>query len=151
MTTVHHTAIRVGDVEASLRFWRDGLGFHLLMDERFEGDWPTLLSAPSQSLRSVFLGSAASPDGGIVELVDLGPVEPGRPVPDPPPAGFLLISVMTDVEGALARLADLELGGAPRRIEVMGVAMATVVDPDGVFVELVAAAAGDNLRSMGSP
>jgi glyoxylase I family protein len=151
MTTVHHTAIRVGDVDASLRFWRDGLGFEVLMDTRFEGDWPSLLGAPSDSLRSVFLGSAASPDGGIVELVDLGPVEPGRPVIDPPPAGFLLISVMTDVPSALARLADLGLGGDPRRIEVMGVAMATVMDPDGVLVELVESAAADNLRLTGSP
>ncbi len=151
MTTVHHTAIRVRDTDASLRFWRDGLGFKVLMDERFEGDWPTLLGAPSESLRSVFLGSPASPDGGMVELVDLGPVEPGHLVVDPPPAGFLLVSVMTDVQGALARLEELGLGGDPRRIEMMGIAMATVVDPDGVFVELVDSAAGDNLRLTDSP
>jgi catechol 2,3-dioxygenase-like lactoylglutathione lyase family enzyme len=151
MTTVHHTAIRVRDADASLRFWRDGLGFVVLMDERFEGDWPTLLGAASDSLRSVFLGSPTSPDAGIVELVDLGPVGPGHLALDPPPAGFLLISIMTDVQGALTRLADLGLGGDPRRIETMGIAMATVVDPDGVFVELVESAAGDNLRRMGAP
>ncbi|TMK83046.1 MAG: VOC family protein [Actinobacteria bacterium] len=32
---IHHTAIVVADVDASLRFWRDGLGFQLLMDDTF--------------------------------------------------------------------------------------------------------------------
>lgn len=72
MTVVHHTAIRVHDVEASLRFWSEGLGFEVLMDKTFEGDWPTLLDARSNSLRSIFLGRPDRPDSGIVELVDLG-------------------------------------------------------------------------------
>ena len=33
---IHHAAIVVADVDASLRFWRDGLGFELLMDELTE-------------------------------------------------------------------------------------------------------------------
>jgi glyoxylase I family protein len=41
VAVIHHSAICVRDVEASLRFWRDGLGFEVLMDERFTGDWPT--------------------------------------------------------------------------------------------------------------
>ena len=52
------------DVEASLRFWRDGLGFAVVMDGRFDGDWPALLRAPSTSLRAVFLGGDHTPGGG---------------------------------------------------------------------------------------
>ena len=136
MTKAHHTAICTTDVEASLRFWRDGLGFAATMDMTFEADWPTLFDAPSEQLRSVFLGDPADPSGGIVELVDLGPLAAGGPAAAPT-TGFFLISVYLDVEEALARLAQLELGGMPRRITVHGVSMAVVRDPNGVRVELI--------------
>lgn len=149
VAAIHHSAICVCDVETSLRFWRDGLGFEVLMDERFSGDWPTLLRAPSSSLRSVFLGDPAGRGAGIVELVDLGEV-PANPNPDDARAssGFLLLSVMTDLAAALDRLRALGLGGPPRRVEVDGVAMAVVVDPDGVPVELIDTAAARNLRHL---
>ena len=72
MGVIHHSAICVRDIDASLRFWRDGLGFEVLMDGSFEGDWPTLLRAPSTELRSVFLGDPAHPDAGVVEISGAG-------------------------------------------------------------------------------
>lgn len=153
MSVIHHSAICVRDVEVSLRFWRDGLGFRVMMDERFEGDWPTLFHAPTTSLRAVFLGDPAARDAGIVELVDLGEVP--APVLDaasaPASAGMLLLSVMTDLDAALERLASLGLGGTPRLIDVSGVAMAVVVDPDGVLVELVDSGASASLEHMTRP
>jgi hypothetical protein len=107
------------------------------MDMSFEGDWPTLFDAPSDELRSVFLGDPADPSGGIVELVDLGEVPTGPASLEPPATGFFLVSVYTDVDAALARLSDLGIGGTPRRITVHGVAMAVVQDPNGVRVELI--------------
>jgi catechol 2,3-dioxygenase-like lactoylglutathione lyase family enzyme len=152
MSVIHHSAICVRDVDASLRFWRDGLGFDVVMDERFEGDWRTLLHAPSTSLRAVFLGDAAHPGSGIVELVDLGEVpHPTSRADAPASAGLLLLSVMTDLHAALDRLAALELGGTPRRIEVAGIAMAVVTDPDGVLVELVDSGAVRNLERITAP
>lgn len=149
MAVIHHSAICVRDVEASLRFWRDGLGFEVLMDERFEGDWQTLFAAPSSSLRAVFLGNPAAADAGIVELVDLGDVpRSGRQAGAPASSGFLLLSVMTELGAALERLRALGLGGEPRRVEVSGVAMAVVTDPDGVLVELVDTAAVPNLERL---
>jgi len=144
---IHHTAMCVRDVDASLRFWRDGLGFQQLMDETFEGDWPTLLRGPGRTLRSVFLGDPAQPTAGIVELVDLGDVD------DPAPAeqattGFLLVSLTAPLDATLARLAELGLGGEPRRIEVHGVAMAVVLDPDGVQVELIDTGATADLERL---
>jgi catechol 2,3-dioxygenase-like lactoylglutathione lyase family enzyme len=165
VTAVHHSAICVRDVDASLRFWRDGLGFEVLLDERFDGDWPTLLGATSRSLRAVFLGNPERAESGIVELVDFGDGEQadlddaGRadvddavrepPPSSGPPRGFLLLSVLVDVETALARLGALGLGGEPRRTVVADVAMAVVVDPDGVPVELVDSGAAANLESLG--
>ncbi len=156
MTVVHHSAICVADVDESLRFWRDGLGFVVLMDERFDGDWPTLLEAPSTSLRAVFLGRPDRADAGVVELVDLGPVAAGPAgadpaSPAPPTPGFLLVSVITDVEATLDRLARLQLGGVPRRVVVSGVGMAVVHDPDGVPVELVDTGASANLERLARP
>lgn len=148
MTAVHHSAVCVRDVDASLRFWRDGLGFEVLMDHEFTGDWPGLLGAPSRSLRAVFLGDPANPGAGIVELVDLGAPPGGPESLGPPTRGFLLLSVMTDVAAALERLATFGLGGPPRRIEVAGVVMCTIVDPDGVLVELVDRRATGNLDRM---
>jgi len=146
---IHHAAICARDVEASLRFWCDGLGLEVLMDHGFEGDWPRLLRAPSPSLRAVFLGDPAAPGSGIVELVDLGEVPDGpRPAGAPAASGFLLLSLMTALDAALDRLSALDLGGEPRRIEASGVAMATVVDPDGVVVELIDTAAAPNLERI---
>jgi catechol 2,3-dioxygenase-like lactoylglutathione lyase family enzyme len=149
VSVVHHSAICATDVEESLRFWRDGLGFTVLMDERFQGDWPTLLHGPTDWLRAVFLGDPAAPDSGVVELVDLGSL-PGPAAAAPPRSGFLLLSVFTDVAAALDRLAGLGLGGVPRRVEVSGVAMAVVCDPDGVLVELVDTGASANLGRLSS-
>ena len=133
------------------------------MDMHFDGDWRTLFGAPANRLRSIFLGDPARPDAGIVELVqfgsettaprsegsgawsrpvyaDLGPrdVAPASPAARP---GFFLLSCYVDVDTVLDRLRALDLGGEPRRIVVPGpggdVQMATVVDPDGVLVELI--------------
>ena len=148
MPVIHHSAICVRDVDASLRVWRDGLGFGVLMDHRFEGDWPTLLRAPGRDLRAVFLGDPARPDAGIVELVDLGDVPEAGPDAGAAREGILLLSVMTDVEAALDRLTGLGLGGTPRRITNHGVAIAVVVAPDGTAVELIDDPAAANLDAL---
>lgn len=139
---VHHSAIVVRDVDASLRFWRDGVGFEVMMDMSFDGDWRSLFEARSNRLRSVFLGDPRSPDAGIVELVQFDQGAEDRAALTAPREGFFLLSCFVDVDETLARLAALELGGEPRRITVPGAAgatvqMATVVDPDGVLVELI--------------
>ncbi|HUF85046.1 MAG TPA: VOC family protein [Acidimicrobiia bacterium] len=144
MTTVHHSAICVRDVDASLRFYRDGLGLETLMDHAFDGDWPSLFDAPSTRLRSVFLGDPGRPDVGIVELVAFDGAPPvGPATAGPLAAGFFLLSFFVEVDETLARFEDLGLGRDVRRIEVPGpdgpVAMATLRDPDGVLVELVGA------------
>jgi catechol 2,3-dioxygenase-like lactoylglutathione lyase family enzyme len=141
MARVHHSAIVVRDVETSLRFWRDGLGFEVTMDMHFDGDWITLFGAPTNRLRSIFLGDLARTDAGIVELVQFAEGSPAPPAAPAVGAGFFLLSCFVDVDAVLDRLRALGLGGEPRRIVVPSpggdVQMATVVDPDGVLVELI--------------
>ena len=135
---IHHTAICTRDMAASVRFWREGLGFSDLMNERFEGDWPTLFRARKPVLHSIFLGDPDEPQSGIIELVDFeGGVEDGT-APAEPTEGFFLVSVYTDIEAALERMAALGFGGAESRIELdVGVKMAVLLDPNGVRVELI--------------
>jgi catechol 2,3-dioxygenase-like lactoylglutathione lyase family enzyme len=145
---VHHSAVYTRDVDASLRFYRDGLGLQVLMDHEFDGDWRTLFDAPGNRLRSVFLGDPETPDAGIVELVAFAEDVTGDAgsgaSPAPPEPGFFLLSFFVDVPDTLARLDTLGLDGGARRIRVPGpagdVEMATVRDPDGVLVELVGTA-----------
>ena len=139
---IHHSVVVVRDLEASLRFYRDGLGLEVMQDRQVEGDWPGLLDAPGRSLRAVFLGDPRVPDdhSGVLELnLFDGDVAEGPPA-SPRSSGFLLLSFFADVEATLGRLAGLGLGGSPRRVTQPTpngqVTIATVRDPDGVLVLL---------------
>lgn len=153
MAAVHHSAILSTDVEQSLRFWRDGLGFVVLMDEVFAGPWPTLFDGPTERLRAIFLGDPSRSDAGIVELVSFVDEE-GEPVVTQPadasPTGsaFFLLSVVTDLTATLQRLRELGLDVDPRVAEVAGIAMAAIRDPDGVRVELVDDGGAANLDRL---
>ena len=142
MIGVHHTAIVTADVEDSLRFWRDGLGFSELLDYEFTGDWPTLFDATTDVLRSIFLGDPATPDTGIVELVVFEGAGAAAPAVPGPSHGFFLISLQRDVDPTLARLAGVGFTDGVRRISMPApggktVEMAVITAPDGVRVELI--------------
>jgi catechol 2,3-dioxygenase-like lactoylglutathione lyase family enzyme len=142
VTGIHHTAIVTADVERSMRFWCDGLGFAELFDHTFTGDWPTLFGATTDRLRSVFLGDPTAPDTGIVELVQFEGALSGPPPRAAPAFGFFLLSLQRDVDVTLAGLAALGFDDGVRRIEMPApggkmVAMAVVTAPDGVRVELI--------------
>ena len=142
MLGVHHSAICTADIQRSLRFWRDGLGFTELFDHHFTGDWPELFGAKSDRLRSIFLGDPQAPDSGIVELVQLPGTDGALPVPQSPRHGFFLLSLQRDVDQTLSALAALGFTDGVRRITVPApgaktVAMAVITAPDGVLVELI--------------
>jgi catechol 2,3-dioxygenase-like lactoylglutathione lyase family enzyme len=139
---IHHTAIVTADVDRSMRFWCDGLGFTELFDHTFTGDWPSLFNARSDRLRSVFLGEPNTPDTGIVELVQFDDATAAPAPPDEPTFGFFLLSLQRDVDSTLAGLAELGFDDGVRRIEMPApggktVAMAMITAPDGVRVELI--------------
>ena len=142
MIGIHHTAIVTADVERSIRFWCDGLGFAELFDHTFTGDWPTLFGATTDRLRSVFLGDPSAPDTGIVELVQFEDAVAGPPPSSSAAFGFFLLSLQRDVDVTLAGLAELGFDDGVRRIEMPApggkvVVMAVVTAPDGVRVELI--------------
>ena len=128
MLGVHHAAICTADVELSMRFWRDGLGFTELFDQTFTGDWPELFGAKTDRLRSIFLGDPRTPDAGIVELVVFEGAVDASGGPQRPRHGFFLLSLQREVDETLSALGGTE------------VAMAVITAPDGVLVELIGAA-----------
>jgi catechol 2,3-dioxygenase-like lactoylglutathione lyase family enzyme len=139
---VHHAAICTADVERSLTFWRDGLGFIELFDHTFSGNWRELFGAESDQLRSIFLGDPHNPDTGIVELVVFDGVADATPPASAPRHGFFLLSLQRDVDATLSGLAALGFTDGVRRISVPApasttVPMAVITAPDGVLVELI--------------
>jgi glyoxylase I family protein len=125
-----------------LRFWRDGMGLEQFFDLTFDGDWPTLFGATDNRLRSVFLGDPASPEVGLVELVDFDDGRPEGSRVDGPAPGFFLLSFEREVEPVLQQLAAAGFNDGVRRItQTVGdgrtVDMAVITAPDGVLVELV--------------
>ena len=123
----------------SLRFYCDGIGLAVLADKVLPVDLAPLLGVPTRAVRTVFLGEPGQTDSGIVVLLDLGEPESvaGAAQAGLPARGVFLLSVQVDVDAVLSRLNDLGLGGQPRTMPTPGGYAATVVDPDGVMVELL--------------
>lgn len=136
MTGLDHVGLCAADLEVSLRFYRDGVGLDVLADFTLDADLEPLLGVATSHVRTVFLGAAN--DGGRLELIDLGEPRPEPPGSGMPHRGLFLVSFVTPVQPALDRLAALGMGGKPRIMAGPGGSMnATVVDPDGVTVELL--------------
>jgi catechol 2,3-dioxygenase-like lactoylglutathione lyase family enzyme len=142
---VHHTAICVTDPDASLRFYRDGLGMQVTMEDTFDGPWRQLFDGPSDRLHMTFLGDPDHPEAGTIELVRYRDGDPEPSLPAVQRYGFMLVSLYVDVDATLERLASI---GFPdhERVELETphgrLAMASVRDPDGVLIELIDAGVG---------
>jgi catechol 2,3-dioxygenase-like lactoylglutathione lyase family enzyme len=140
VAVVHHTGICPADMDASMRFYVDGVGLSVLFDVVLPVDLEPLLGVPTSKVRTVFLGDPARSDAGVLELLNLGT---GSAAAEPsgsglPRRGAFLVSFHVPVEETLSRLASLGFGGTPRRMPTPGAGLAaTVVDPDGVVVELL--------------
>jgi glyoxylase I family protein len=140
MGLIHHTGLAPKDLDASLRFYTEGVGLDVLMDVTVPSNLEGLLGIPTEKWRTIFLGDTANPNAGVLEILDIGtghaqnePELPGVPV-----RGTFLLSFVMPVRETLDRLASLGMGGTPRVVKtVTGGLAATVVDPDGVVVEFL--------------
>ena len=143
MTRVSHFGLCVSDLERSLRFYRDGLGFE--QGPRYEvgGDFARTLEARGPiELVSQFIHK----DGVSIELLWYkSPAPHGTPSASRAQLGFTHLSVsVDDVDAAARKLvgcggtllpdtrtsAKVEAGTASQFV--------FVADPDGVRVELMA-------------
>lgn len=137
---VSHLGICVSDLERSIAFYRDGLGFqkvHVLSVEGEPSD--TLLQLRDVRLHAVYLER----DGLRIELLhyQTPPSPPRAPVRSMNDLGFTHLSlIVADIE---ANLPALEAAGATiehaTRIRAGDRTVAIMVrDPDGLLLELVA-------------
>jgi len=145
-TRIHHTAIAVSDLETSIRFYRDGLGFSVVMDDSWEGPWRGLLNAPVDHVHAVLLGDPDNMDAGTLELVEWHGAPAQPPITDGPVrSGLWLISLYLDVDAVLARLTELGFHDHQRVIHKTpqgDLILGSARDPDGVWIELLDEAVG---------
>ena len=136
-----HLGICVSDLERSLRFYREGLGFELVASHRIGDEFGPLLELEGVELESRML----SRDGVTIEL--LGFVSPDaagdgerRPMNR---LGLTHLSLRVDDVEAVAAVIE-ELGGSVVRATRTTMELATArldflycTDPDGVRIELM--------------
>jgi catechol 2,3-dioxygenase-like lactoylglutathione lyase family enzyme len=145
-----YVAIRVSDLERSLRFYRDLLGFREVSRFELEGASPSaqLMGLDELSVRARFLER----DGTRIELQFLD-LPAGRALP-PARAQLGLSHLAVRVSDFEATLARLVAGGAvfleASRFSHPGLGseVAVVEDPDGVRIELIQMP-GDPTRPIG--
>jgi len=118
--TLRHVALEVPDVEASVEFYADLLGYEVLRE--FEADDGT---------RNVFVGhpDPSVDDDAAIQLVEAdGPVETGD---------FVHTAVtVEDVDATVADLDDDLVVGEPENFDEE-LRVAFIEDPDGWGLELV--------------
>jgi catechol 2,3-dioxygenase-like lactoylglutathione lyase family enzyme len=135
-----HVGICVSDVERSVRFYRDLLGFAYRSELRVQGEpSDTLLRLRGVDLQAVYLER----DGTRIELLYYaGPGPVGDDTPRPMNArGLTHLSLRVD--NLKDTLATLRAAGVRVLDETMidipdfGAAAIFIVDPDGTLIELV--------------
>jgi len=142
---VHHGGISVSDMDASLAFYRDGLGLEVTLDAIRDAPYlHEALAVPFTALRYVLLKVPDTDGGAIVELLEYQGAErmPAAARPQDPGNGHLCLQVRV----AVALHAHLrEMGYRSRSPESVSITaggnaggrIVYVADPDGYWVELL--------------
>jgi lactoylglutathione lyase len=139
--SLSHVGVCVSDLERSLRFYCEGLGFELAASHQVGEEFAALMEVPGVRLESRMI----TRDGVTVEL--LGFTEPGttgdggrRPMNQ---LGLTHFSLRVDdveaVAAAIVALGGSVVGGTRTTFELGGAALDFVycTDPDGVRIELM--------------
>jgi glyoxylase I family protein len=132
-----HVTVRVSDMERALGFYRDGLGLRVLFDVRLEGaGLEAVTGTPGARGRMVGL---LVPGAGRVSIELLG-FE--HPLSQRPAAGrftgYSNVSLsVDDLDGAHAACIARGLRPLQPPVEVGGVRMFFLADPDGTPIELI--------------
>jgi catechol 2,3-dioxygenase-like lactoylglutathione lyase family enzyme len=137
---IHHTALTVTDLERSLRFYRDMLGFEEVIRRRIDGGYiGTLMGRPNLRMELVIL------QAGPTKLELIAYREPHRtvcPPADGNPGAMHITLLVDDVRAWHARLAaaGVESQSPPVAIDDgpnAGGWAVMLLDPDGTWVELL--------------
>ncbi len=127
-----HLCVGVSDMDRSLAFYRDLLGFDVVFDVELEG--PSLEAVTGTTgAKGRMVGGLVG--GVVVELLALGVTGAATPGPH---LGYTNMSFsVEDLDGTHRRLVDLGYQPAQAPVDVGGVRMFFVLDPDGTPIELI--------------
>jgi glyoxylase I family protein len=142
-----HVCVGVSDLERSLAFYRDGLGLRVIFDVELAG--PGMESVTGEAGARGRMVGCLVPGGVTIEL--LGFAHRARPAPRPRPAtghtnvspsrpatGYTNVSLsVSDLDAAYAALEARGVRPLQRPVEVGGVRMFFVADPDGTPIEII--------------
>ena len=136
-----HGGITVKDMEASLKFYRDGLQLEVEFDVINSADYlRTVVAMPFSEIRIVYL---RIPNSGFVELLEYRGVE--RHSASARPADFgggHLCLYVDDIEAISARMQKLGYSSrSDKPVDIVagpniGAKVIYMIDPDGYFIEL---------------
>jgi catechol 2,3-dioxygenase-like lactoylglutathione lyase family enzyme len=127
-----HICVAVSDIEKSLDFYTRVLGMDVVFDVALEG--PSLETITGRSgEKGRMIGGLIG--GAMVELLALGKVPA---VPEGPHLGYTNVSFrVEDVDAAYKQAASFGDVHCEPPVDIGGVRMAFVYDPDGTPIELV--------------
>jgi glyoxylase I family protein len=128
-----HVCIGVSDMDRSLDFYRGLLGMDVVFDVELEG--PSMESVTGRSgAKGRMVGGLIG--GAMVELLALGEEPTGKPGPR---IGYTNISFrVDDLDATYAQVLALGHRAQQEPVDIGGVRMFFVADPDGTAIEIIA-------------
>ncbi|MBM4128982.1 MAG: VOC family protein [Nitrospira sp.] len=139
---LHHSTIVVDDIEKSLHFYRDILGFRVQLDQEMEGEeLSTILGIPGVKIRIALLQVGQQETGLVGLLSFLSPKKEKVEKKSMEIFPHALVFVTDDIEEVYNRLknAGEKPISAPVTIKISGAGSVKIfacLDPNGVLVEI---------------
>lgn len=129
-----HVCVGVTDIERSLDFYKRLLGMDVVFDVELEGPSLTAVSGKKDAKGRMVGGLIG---GVVVELIDLGGGA-AAPSSGSHRIGYTNISFsVTDLDAAHRMVSELGYTPAQDPVEIAGVRMFFVNDPDGTPIEII--------------
>jgi catechol 2,3-dioxygenase-like lactoylglutathione lyase family enzyme len=142
IVSADHTGITVSNLERSLAFWRDVLGFEFSHTAHQKGELAQEITGVEGA--EIKLAVLRAPGGHKIELLEyLAPADRKRADIRPCDVGSVHVALLVhDLDGVLERIAasDWKAAGKPQRLQSgpnAGKRVVYVRDPDGTTIEFM--------------
>lgn len=144
-TPIHHAAILVSNLEKSLHFYRDILGWKVLFNDTLSiPNTAELMDLPEIEGLTVMLQKDDKTFNGMIELIE---ISKPKPEPSPKGAGFRMTGLrmlsfrvdhITKVYNALSDKGVIFIS-PPRQLnwDKYSIKACMFTDPDGVLIEII--------------